>query len=162
MYVILILFFFLFQFQCCGVDNYTDLHRATQWDRRTIIHGYQYLKEIPLSCCLHDVNLMLNKKLTNIKDRNCTIHPTPYNSYINKVNIITSQHIDAYKKYFHFFLLCFLMFYVFLIFLFVFMFYVFYVLYPMFLCSVFYVLVMFYVFIFYIQCFYVLCFVCIF
>lgn len=84
--------FIMATFQCCGVDNYTDLHRATQWDRRTIIHGYQYLKEIPMSCCLHDVNLMLNKKLTNIKDRNCTIHPTPHNSYINKPCWPSIQH----------------------------------------------------------------------
>merc|ERR1712042_273158 len=84
--------FIMATFQCCGVDNHTDMHRAKNWDRRMFLNGYQYLKEIPLACCQHEIDVLANKKFGALTDKNCTIRPTERNSHIDRPCWPSIQH----------------------------------------------------------------------
>lgn len=76
--------FLFFQFDCCGVDDYKDMHNLTKWTRGSAL-GKQY--QTPLHCC-HDVTGEYPKVcLPSGDDVLCALTPMRNNSNFEKVNL---------------------------------------------------------------------------
>ncbi|XP_076177040.1 tetraspanin 66E isoform X2 [Ptiloglossa arizonensis] len=56
------------QFHCCGVENYLDFRKSTNWISAD--------KVVPETCCIKENNIL--------KDPSCPISPTSSNSYYKK------------------------------------------------------------------------------
>ncbi|XP_064597392.1 tetraspanin-9-like [Liolophura sinensis] len=77
---------------CCGVDSYTDMHTATQWQRTYVVQGQTYRLEHPFTCC-KDIGNFPNYQTPS--DPTCAVTPNNANS-----NFQTGcfQVIDTYIK----------------------------------------------------------------
>ncbi|KAJ8308211.1 hypothetical protein KUTeg_013085 [Tegillarca granosa] len=79
--VVAVVFTFVMKSDCCGVDNYKDLHNLTKWTRGSAL-GQQY--QTPLHCC-HDVTGEYPKVcLPSGDDVLCALTPMRYNSNFEK------------------------------------------------------------------------------
>ena len=80
-----------FQFECCGVNDYTDFEEAEKWEREQTVQlnygGFEYNGTVtyvaPAACCKNNGTFP-----TNIipYDANCTFAPTNDNSNWNVVS----------------------------------------------------------------------------
>ena len=78
-----------FQFQCCGVDNYTDFGRSKPF-QASKTSAYQML---PAACCILDTAKY--PPFFQAVDSNCLTTPTSYNSYFLKVRSRTRARCDT-------------------------------------------------------------------
>ena len=83
-----LIYFILFQMECCGVHNYKDFNKALEFKKYTNEEGDGQI--IPEACCMLSDNNNRNaeqlaKLLFEPKDPNCVSVPTVTNSYMNQV-----------------------------------------------------------------------------
>lgn len=69
--------FVMAEFQCCGVDNYTDFQRS-----RTFLNSRSSHQILPPACCI--LNQEQYPPYFEPEDTNCLSAPTSYNSYFLK------------------------------------------------------------------------------
>ena len=73
-----------FQYDCCGVTNYTDfdkLSNETGWDRKINVDGEPYTMVTPLACCKSAGSYPEFEPLQD----NCTYEPSDENNNWDKV-----------------------------------------------------------------------------
>jgi hypothetical protein len=83
------IYLLIFQMHCCGVDNYEDFTKATEFVQYTREEGLGQV--IPESCCVL-ADRVEAQQLFIPKDDNCITAPTTTNSYMNKVGVIQLEH----------------------------------------------------------------------
>jgi len=83
---------FYVQFQCCGVDGYTDFNSATKWTKYNNAAGNPM--QIPPTCCkLKDSDAFLKDQTAELVDNDCPWNPSTTNSNQNTVGPPCSQYL---------------------------------------------------------------------
>ncbi|XP_074657183.1 tetraspanin-1-like [Tubulanus polymorphus] len=80
------------QLECCGVDSYTDLQNATNWNRGS--------KQVPESCCFLSNKASVPPSYPNPVNSSCPEYPTTSNSYYQTscISLITS-YVSKYSTW---------------------------------------------------------------
>ena len=73
---------FCFQYECCGVYNYTDFDIATKWDRNVEIGGKNVTLVTPIACCALNGTFPHATPL----DESCSYEPNDVNNNWQKVS----------------------------------------------------------------------------